>query len=239
MKKKIKSWQSPSTGKKMQLMVVGDEGTPVIVFPSAHGKFDEWDEKGVFEDVLKDQVERGFNQFFCVESFSEDTFMNDFIDPISKLVRFNRYQEYLVDELLPYISELNPNPYIINTGVGIGAYCSLLMALKHPSLFNKVIGLSGYYDIRVHLEDEFADDTVYFNNPVEFIPNLNDQKILKLISDLDIRFLNFKNDPTLNDTRRMSDILWLKFIEHEHYVWDVETDDLWTTVPQMLKDNLF
>jgi esterase/lipase superfamily enzyme len=189
--------------------------------------------------VLKDQVERGFNQFFCVESFSEDTFMNDFIDPISKLVRFNRYQEYLVDELLPYISELNPNPYIINTGVGIGAYCSLLMALKHPSLFNKVIGLSGYYDIRVHLEDEFADDTVYFNNPVEFIPNLNDQKILKLISDLDIRFLNFKNDPTLNDTRRMSDILWLKFIEHEHYVWDVETDDLWTTVPQMLKDNLF
>jgi len=37
----------------------------------------------------------------------------------------------------------------------------------------------------------------------------------------------------------MSDILWLKFIEHEHYVWEEEAENMWDIAPNMLKDNLF
>ncbi|TVR17274.1 MAG: hypothetical protein EA391_05285 [Balneolaceae bacterium] len=237
MMRTYKSWKSPSMGKEMEMLIFGKQGTPVILFPSAHGNFKEWEEKKGFE-LLEEQIEEGYNQFYCVDSFAEESFMNEKIDPLARIERFNQYQAYIMDEVLPFISDNNSNPFIIAAGVAIGAYCSLLMALKYPTNFHKVIGLCGYYDIKVHLDD-VTDDSIYYNNPVDFIPNLNDEKLLKHISSVDIRMLSYKNDPTKDATRKMSDILWLKFIEHEHYVWDNETDDLWTLAPQMLKDNLF
>lgn len=237
MKRKEKSWKSPSMGKEMRLNIFGDEGTPVIIYPTAHGDLYEWEKQGGIS-ILEEQINEGYNQIFCVEGFASESFMNSEIDPLARIMRFSQYQSYIMDELLPFISEENSNPFIINAGAAIGAYCALLMALKYPTNFHKVIGLSGYYDIRVHM-DEFIDDNVYFNNPVEFIPNLTDEKILKLISSVDIRLLNYGNDPTKGDTHKMSDILWLKFIEHEHYVWNEETENMWDLLPKMLKDNLF
>lgn len=224
-------------GKSMDLLIYGTEGTPLILFPSAHGDYTEWEKMGGIQ-ILEEQIEEGYNQVFCVDDFAGESFLNGAIDPIQRINRFSQYQSYIMDELLPFISEENSNPYIIASGVAIGAYSALLMGLKYPTNFQKVIGLCGYYDIRVHMDD-FIDDNVYFNNPVEFIPNLNDDKILKLISNVDIRLLNYINGSTKNETRVMSDILWLKFIEHEHYVWDIESDNMWDLVPKMLKDNLF
>ncbi len=237
MKRTYKSWKSPSMGKEMELLIFGDEGTPVIVFPSAHGNYKEWEEKGGIQ-ALSQQIDEGYNQFFCVDSFAAESFMNKTIDPLTRVLRFTQYQAYVMDELLPFISDENSNPYIITTGVAIGAYCALLLALKYPTNFHKVVGICGYYDISVHMNG-VNDDNIYFNNPIEFIPNLNDDKLLKLISSVDIRLLNYQNDPTKDETRQMSDVLWLKFIEHEHYVWDEEATDLWKLAPKMLKDNLF
>lgn len=237
MMRTYKSWKSPSMGKEMELLIYGKEGTPVILFPSAHGSYKEWEDRNGFL-ILEEQINEGYNQFYCVESFADESFMNESVDPLIRIQRFSQYQAYIMDELLPFISDNNSNPFVIVSGVALGAYCALLMALKYPTNFHKVIGLCGYYDISVHMND-VIDDSIYYNNPVEFIPNLNDDKLLKFISSVDIRLLNYKNDPTKEATRKMSDILWLKFIEHEHYVWDNETEDLWTLVPNMLKDNLF
>jgi esterase/lipase superfamily enzyme len=237
MKRVFKSWNSPSMGKEMDLLIYGDEGTPVIVFPSAHANFNEGEDKHAVH-ILQQQIDDGFNQLFLIDNFSDESFLNHEIEPLSRIRRFEQYQEYIMDELLPFISDINSNPFIITTGVAIGAYAALLMALKYPTNFQKVVGICGYFDIRVHMNN-VIDDSIYYNNPVEFIPNLNDDNLLKLISSVDIRLLNYKNDPTKDETRKMSDLLWLKFIEHEHYVWDQESNDLWTLAPHMLKDNLF
>lgn len=237
MMKSYKSWKSPSLGKKMEMLIFGKEGTPVILFPSAYGSYNEWENCGAF-DVLHQQIEDGFNQFFCVDAFATESFVNQSISPLARIQRFNQYQEYIIDELLPFIANENSNPFVITAGVGIGAYTALLMALKHPHEFHKVIGISGYYDISVHM-DGVVDDSIYFNNPVQFIPNLHDEKLLRDIGSVDIRLLNYRNDPTKDATKRMSDVLWLKFIEHEHFVWDEETTNLWTLAPYILKDNLF
>lgn len=237
MKRVFKTWNSPSIGREMQLIIYGDSGTPVLLFPSAHGDVNEWDSNERI-GVLETQIEEGYNQFFLIDSFAQESFMNPDLPPLKKIARFEQYQAYIMDELLPFISDINSNPFIITSGVAIGAYCSLLMALKYPANFHKVISICGYFDISVHLNGAM-NDSIYFNNPVDFIPNLNDEKLLQLISSVDVRLLNYKNDPTQGDTRKMSDLLWLKFIEHEHYVWDRETDDLWSIAPDMLKDNLF
>ena len=221
----------------MEMLIFGKEGTPVILFPSAYGSYKEWESCGAF-DVLHSQIEEGFNQFFCVDAFATESFVNKSISPLARIKRFNQYQEYVIDELLPFIANENSNPFIITTGVGIGAYCALLMVLKHPQQFHKAVGISGYYDISVHMDREI-DDSIYFNNPVEFVPNLHNEKLLRDIGSVDIRLLNYKNDPTKDATKRMSDVLWRKNIEHEHFIWDEETTNPWTLAPYILKDNLF
>lgn len=237
MMKSYKSWKSPTLGKEMEILIFGKEGTPVILFPSAYGSYKEWENNGAF-DILHEQTEEGYNQFFCVDAFATESFINNSIPPFARIQRFNQFQTYIIDELLPFISTQNTNSFIITSGVGIGAYCALLMALKNPLQFHKVIGISGYYDISVHMNGE-VDDSIYFNNPVQFIPSLNDEKLLRDIGSVDIRLLNYKNDPTIDATMRMSDILWLKFIEHEHFVWNEETSNPWRLAPYILKDNLF
>lgn len=237
MMKSYKSWKSPSLGKKVEMLIFGKSGTPVILFPSAYGSYTEWEYSGAF-NILHEQIEEGFNQFYCVDAFATESLVNKSISPLARIKRFKQYQEYVVDELLPFIAQVNSNPFIIVSGVGLGAYCALLMALKHPLQFHKVIGISGYYDISDHMDGE-VDDTIHSNNPVEFVPNFNDEKLLRDIGSVDFRLLNYKNDPTKDATRRMSDILWLKFIEHEHFVWDEETTNVWTLAPNILKDNLF
>jgi esterase/lipase superfamily enzyme len=236
MNREYQKWKSPSLGRDMEMLIFGKEGTPVIIFPQGQGSFFEWEDTGGL-DTLQEQIEKGYNQFFCVDNVADESFLNEDVDPYVRVMRENQYEMYILDEVLPFISEQNTNPYLILAGAGMGAYHSLKMALKQPDLFHKVIGMSGNYDINVHL-DGFKDDNSYYNNPIEFIPNLNDEKILKAISAVDIRLISYLNDPNREATRKMSDTLWMKFINHNHFVWEEETQNPWKLFPGMLKDNL-
>src|SRR5918993_1061008 len=91
------------------------------------------------------------------------------------LMRFNRY---LVDEVLPLIrSECGDQARPITTGASLGAFLTANAYFKHPDLFGGVIAMSGSYDVRSYLK-AFPDDNVYFNNPVDYLPNLNDDYYL-------------------------------------------------------------
>ena len=225
-----------SLGRDMEMIVFGKEGTPVIVFPSEFGRYYEWEDQGVIDEA-KFQIDEGYNQFFCIDHVIAESLLNKNVDPYVRLMREKQYQMYVMDEVLPFIREHNSNSFLITTGFGLGAYQALNLALKHPSSFNKVIGISGNYDINMHL-DGFKDDNSYFNNPIEFLPNLNVDSILQSISSIDIRLITYLNDPNREATQKMSDILWMKFIDHELFVWNEETSNPWGFVPPMFIKNL-
>lgn len=236
MQREYHKWKSPSLGKDMEMLVFGKEGTPVIIFPSENGRFFEWEDQGVIS-AAQFQIENGYNQFFCVDSLASESFLNKNVDPYVRVVREIQYQDYIIDEVVPFISDQNSNPFIISAGFSLGAYQALNLALKHPNSINKAICISGNYDINIYL-DGFKDDNTYFNNPIEFIPNLNDLSILDSISSIDIRLISYLNDQNRDATQRMSDTLWLKFINHELYIWDEKTSNAWSLIPSMFVDNL-
>ncbi len=237
MQREYRKWKSPTLGREMEMLVFGKEGTPVLIFPTEHGRFFEWEDQGVMETV-REQIDLGYNQFFCVDSIDGESFLNKDVDPYTRVNRENQYQIYIKDEVIPLIHDLNSNPYLISAGTGLGAYHALTFGLKYPELIHKVLALSGYYDINVHL-DGFKDENSYFNNPIEFIPNLHDEAILKKLAAIDIRLLSYLNDPNREATAKMSETLWLKFIDHEYYVWEEETNHSWPLVSAMFKENLF
>jgi len=188
-------------------------------------------------DFFSEQIEKEYNQFFFVDSVLSESFFNKEVDPYTRVMRENQYELYIIDEVLPYINDENSNPFVIAAGAELGAYQSLRLALKNPELFDKVISISGYYDINLFL-DGFKDDNSYYNNPIEFIPNLNDETILKSISSLDLRLISYLNDPNRIETLRMSDILWMKFLQHDITVWKEESSKPWSLYPIMLRENL-
>ncbi len=237
MERTYKKWKSPSLGKEMELLVFGDKGTPILVFPSEEGRFFEWEDAGLIDD-LSEQINEGYNQIICVDSVAHEGLLNKSVEPYVRLSRQKQYEDYIVDEVIPFIKKQSSDDFLLATGVNLGAYFALLYALKKPQKIDKVIGVSGTYDIKPYL-DGFYDDNVYYNNPIDFLPNLNEKKILKEISKVDIRLLTYGNDPQNQHSERMSDTLWLKNLEHNFYVWDERVSDPWEVVSPMLKEHLF
>lgn len=231
------TWKSPSLGRTMKLNYYGTGGTPVLIFPSEEGNRNEWYDEGII-DALGEQIDEEYNQFFCVDSVAEESLLNREADPGVRMQRHRQYEKYIVDEVLPFIRKVNNNPYVIFSGAFLGAYYAMLHGLKYPAKADKVIAISGNYNIKPYL-DGFYDDNVYYNNPVDFFPNITDPVLLKTISSIDFRILSYSNDPQKNSSERMSDVLWLKNVDHNFYVWDEVISDPWELVDSMFKEHLF
>jgi esterase/lipase superfamily enzyme len=77
---------------------------------------------------------------------------------------------------------LKVSPEPMTTGASLGAYLAANEYFKHPDLFRGTIPMSGSYDIRSFL-DGYYDDNVYFNNPVDYLSNLNDDHYLPMSAE--------------------------------------------------------
>jgi len=79
-----------------------------------------------------------------------------------------------VEEAAPFIRGLLPRAKgLLATGCGMGAYHAANFLFRHPDLFDSLIALSGRYSLRSLLGD-YMDDSVYFNSPLAYLPNLAD-----------------------------------------------------------------
>lgn len=229
-------WRSPSLGKDLNLKVYGTSGTPIIGIPTRGASCGQWEEFGMV-NAISYQINNGFNQLFCVSSVDEESFLNTSISPSQRLIRHQQYESYLVDEVVPYIKDQNPIDYMIIAGTDLGGYHAISTALKHPAEFDKAIGLSGIYDIKKFMDDYYEDD-VYYNNPMDFIPNLSRQPLLNQIRDIDFRLVSYEHDPRKGYTRRLSNVFRMKFIEHTLDIWDLDAKNEWDQWQKMLKTHI-
>jgi esterase/lipase superfamily enzyme len=217
MHRQFVKWWSPSLGREMEMLVFGHSGAPVLVFPSSMGRFFEWEDFHMI-DTVRHQIENGFNQFYCVDSVDAESFYNRSVDPFTRFARYSQYEAYLKDEVIPFIHNNNPNRFLISAGASFGAYHACNIVLKHPWYFGKLIAMSGKFDIRSFTDGHY-DDNVYFNNPVDYMPNMNDHNHLEAIRRVDLRFVAGDHDICLDATRYFCDILYSKGIWYELDVW--------------------
>lgn len=236
MKTNTEKWRSPSLGKDMELKIYGDSGTPIIGLPTRGASCSQWNEFGMVDEISY-QLENGFNRLFCLSSVDDESFLNENATPKQRIVRQQQYESYLVEEVVPFIREKKNTGYLIIAGVDLGGYQAINIALKHPSSFGKAIGISGVYDIKWFL-DGFYDDNVYYSNPIDFVPNINKQPLLSRIRDVDFRLVSFDHDERKDYTQQMSNVLRMKFIEHDLDIWGLDTDKEWDLWPQMLKTHI-
>jgi esterase/lipase superfamily enzyme len=211
-------WFSPSLGRDMEMLVFGHAGARVLVFPTSLGKFYEWEDREMIA-ALAGPIERGWLQFFCVDSVDAESWYAKNRHPSLAAARHGAYEAYLINEVLPFSESINQNPFLITTGASFGAYHSLNFALRHPHLVGRVLAMSGLYDIK-KMTGGYEDDGVYANDPSHYMIHMSDEARLDAIRRIDIVLALGKDDPNRANNEHMSGVLWSRGIWHAYRLWD-------------------
>lgn len=227
MKREYHKWYSPNLGKEMELLVFGHGGTKVLFFPPRMGRFYDYENWDIVE-ALADKINNGYLQVYCVDSIDIESFYNNFSHPGYRMYRHTQYEKYIIREVVLFTSTINASSHLIAAGCSLGAYHAVNIAMRHPHLFCKVVGMSGRYDLtesKGYFQDllsGYHDTDVYFNMPNQYLKNLSDPEILRQLNRMDIMLAIGKEDLFLASNFLLSGILKSKGISHCLYEWDEE-----------------
>ncbi|MEY4336202.1 MAG: hypothetical protein RLZZ45_1121 [Bacteroidota bacterium] len=234
MVKEIHHWYSPALDKEMPIAVYGHYGDALLMIPTAAADYLEYERFQLIE-ALRPLIDAGKIKIFSVNSINTESWMNKPMEGAHKAIRQNQFNEYIFNEVVPFIKTFTSNETpIISCGASFGAFHSMNLFLKRPDLFSGVIAMSGVYDL-MEYTDGYYDEQVYFNSPSHYIPNLTDPTILEKIRKGRIVIATGSgNHEDPNANRRFSDVLNSKSIPHRLEIWAADVHHDWPTWRKML-----
>ncbi|GMV21277.1 MAG: esterase family protein [Vicinamibacterales bacterium] len=217
MRREYHRWFAQPLGRDMELLTFGHAGRPVIVFPTSMGSFFEYEDRGMI-GALHDKLEGGLLQLFCVSTVDTESFYGSMLDPRDRIARYLQYEQYLVDEVVPFVRQHNGSDTMGLTGCSFGAYHAMTMALRHPDVFTSCITMGGAFDIMRFLHGYFDEDA-YLLSPPHFLPNLTDPWFLDRFRLNKWVLVTGERDICRADTEHMARLLAHKDIPHSLHVW--------------------
>jgi esterase/lipase superfamily enzyme len=218
MQRAYHQWHSPALNRPMEMLVFGHAGAPVIVFPTSMGRYYEYEDRGMV-GVLAEQINNGWLQLYCLDSIDAESWYAKWAHPHGRLARHDQYERYLLDEVLPLVRSQNNNPFTILHGCSFGAIHAMLIGLRHPQHFNRIVAFAGYYDITRFLEG-YYDDEVHYHHPINLIKGMQNEAQLEQIKRLEIIMAIGRDDPAAPTNTQLSDALWEKGVWHAIRFWD-------------------
>lgn len=225
MNREYHKWYSTRLQRDMELLIFGHAGRPVIMFPTRMARFYDYENWGII-GALQDRIDAGDLQLFCVDSIDAESFYNLWVHPSARIYRHIQYEQYILHEVLPVIHEKNDNERVDAAGCSMGAYHAANIVLRHPQLFKKLVCMSGRYDLtwQIHdfkdLFDGYHNDNIYFNMPMQYMRNMQDENILKTIREVEIILAIGETDPFLENNQEFSNLLWDKKVPNQLFIWD-------------------
>jgi len=236
MERRTTTWYSQNLGMEMPLVAYGHAGYPLLMFPTAAADYLEY-ERFHLVDAISPLIEAGRVRAYSINSVNRYSLLNDDASPQWKAELLSRYDRYITEEVLPLIRNDAKDSHArpITTGASLGAFLSANAYFRHPDLFRGVIAMSGSYDIRSYLSG-YHDDNVYFNNPAQYLANLNDDYHLPLLRRADaIVILSGQGAYEAPDrSRQLSALLNAKGIPHTLDLWGHDVDHDWPWWRKML-----
>ena len=239
MQRVIESWHSPSLNKPMEIVTYGHWGFPLLMFPTAAADFLEYERFYVI-DAIKESIEGGKVKVFSINSINREGWLNNEMHPKYKALRQVHYNNYIANEVVPYIwNSCQGRLGIITAGASLGAFHCSNQLFRRPDLFAGCIAMSGSFDIRGYYKGDYYDDNVYFNNPVDYLPNLDGWELEALRHKEHIHIVTGQGSYENPDaSRRISAILAAKGIPHELDLWGYDMPHDWPTWRDMMRHYL-
>jgi esterase/lipase superfamily enzyme len=234
MSREIHRWYSPNLNKEMEIVVYGHYGYALLMFPTAAADFLEY-ERFHLIDTISSFLADGKLKVFSINSINSESWLNNNMLPAHKAIRHQQYNRYVVEEVVPFIHNhckgLVP---IITTGASLGALHAANNFFRRPDIFAGTIAMSGTYDLKYYSKGYF-DENVYFNSPVDYLPQWNDDFMFNQMRKRSIIIASGQGDyEDPNASRILSDILYSKGVEHWLDLWGFDIKHEWSTWRQML-----
>ena len=235
MERRTTAWYSHNLGMEMPLVAYGHAGFPLLMFPTAAADYLEY-ERFLLVDAIKELIEGGRVRAYSINSVNRYSLLNDKASPPLKAELLTRYDRYILEEVLPLIrNDAGQDARPITTGASLGAFLSANAYFRHPDLFGGVIAMSGSYDIRSYLKG-YTDDNVYFNNPADYLRNLNDDYYLPILRRAENIYVVTGQGAyeAPERSRDLSGILSSKGIPHHLELWGHDVNHDWPWWRRML-----
>lgn len=239
MQRYLASWYSPALNRDMPIVAYGHYGFALLLVPTAAADYLEY-ERFQLLDSIAPSVEGGKVKVFSVNSINNESWLNDNLDPRYKALRHQQFNEYIFNEVIPFIkTNTSGETKIIISGASFGALHAANLFFKRPDLLDGFIAMSGVYDLTEYTRGYFDMD-VYFNSPCHYLPNLNDNQLLdKIRKSTHLHILTGSGDyEDPEGSRRLSGVLNQKGIYHELDIWGADMPHDWTTWRAMLPNYL-
>lgn len=219
-------------GREMEFKVYGHTGKPVLAVPCQNGRFYDWEGFGMLE-TLGDYLEGGVLQLFTLDTIDGETVSRIGGEPWERVRRHEAWFQYVTDELVPMIREINGTGQdILSTGFSMGAYHAANFFYRRPDLFDRLIALSGVYDTH-DMYGGYMDEVVYLNDPCASIANMPaDHPYLRMYNERKSVICVGQGaweDMLLAGTRRFDAVLKAKGVNTwvDYWGYDVNHDWPW------------
>ena len=143
------------------MIAYGHWGRPLLAFPSQQGPAWRYEER---DDRRDRRAARGGRvKLYAVDSFDSGSWYRDGLSLEERAQQHGRYEDWILNQVVPFIQADSNTAEIMVTGVSFGAYHAANFALRHAHVFPLAICQS-VYDVSVVAGGE-RGDAVYFNNP--------------------------------------------------------------------------
>ncbi|MCG9900470.1 MAG: esterase [Hydrotalea sp.] len=235
MHRSITSWYSPALSKEMPIVTYGHYGFALLLIPTAAADYLEY-ERFQLIDALAPFIESGKMKVYSIDSMNKESWLNNEMHPPHKAIRHNQFNEYVFQEVVPFIRNTSSNDIMIYTcGASFGALHAMNLFLKRPDIINGCISMSGVYNLAEYTKG-YWDDQVYFNSPEHYMPELNDPWYLDRIrSSHHIHIYTGSGDyEDPEASKRFAGVLYNKGIWYDLDVWGHDIKHDWPTWRKML-----
>ena len=219
----------------MEIVTYGHYGFGLLLLPTAAADYLEY-ERFQLIDVLRPLIEGGKIKVFSVNSINSESWLNSNMHPRHKAMRHTQFNDYIYNEVVPYMkTHTSPETPIVISGASLGALHSANLFFKRPDLIDGLIAMSGNYDLSTYTKG-YHDEDVYFNSPMQYLPNLDDNHFLPMLQKKKHIYIltGSGNYETPEASQAFSRVLNAKGIPHELDIWGNDMGHDWPTWRAML-----
>ncbi|MGD9888425.1 MAG: esterase family protein [Halothiobacillaceae bacterium] len=225
MKREYHSWFSPTLQRTMELLRFGHAGEKVLIFPTRDGRFYEYEDLRIVE-ALRPWLEAGAMQLICLDNIAHESLYCFWCRPQDRFLRYQAFERYVLTEVLPWLRTYSPPGDVVAHGLSMGAFFAANFALRHPAKVQRLVAFSGRYDLTRAVEhfgdllDGYYDDTVYFNTPLHFLPNLAQADLLAKLRAMRVTLAVGRDDPFMPQNIELHQHLLHKGVQSKLHLWD-------------------
>jgi esterase/lipase superfamily enzyme len=218
----------------MEIAIYGHYGFALLMFPTAAADYLEYERFGLI-DAIAPFINDGKVKVFSINSINNESWLNKNMQPAHKAIRHQQYNEYITEEVVPFIVQQSTSLVpIVTTGASLGALHAANSFFRRPNIFAGTIAMSGSYDLKTYTNG-YYDDNCYFNSPTDYLPHWDDPNIINLLKQKSIIIASGQGEYEDPDaSRRLSDILNSLGIFHWLDLWGSDMRHDWPTWKEML-----